>query len=1435
MMYCWTTHLWADHTDHVDTKPSPIRFIQNKGQWEPHIIYAADLPMGRVFLEKDKLTYAFCDTRDLHERLLHRLPDDTRPQVLDCHAFTMTFDGANPSVQITGQDGVPQYHNYFIGDDPSKWAGEVPLFQTIHYQDIYPGIDFVLYAQDLGLKYDFIVHPGADPDQISMTYDGLDKLEQVQGTLRLQTSVQTLTDQAPIAYHYDYTDASVACAFALQGNTVRFDLPDGYDPQRTLIIDPTLVFSTYTGSIADNFGFTATYDDAGDLYAGGIAYGTGYPVTSGAYQMNFAGGSFDVSISKFGTNGAHLFSTYIGGANIDQPHSMIVDRNQRLLIMGRTRSTNFPTTSGAYDQSHNGGADIFVCRLSTSGSTLLHSTYIGGSGDEALNITTNYQAQSIKYNYGDDARGEIVVDNDDNIYVANCTRSSNFPTTANAIRSTLGGSQDGCVFKLDPNLSNLVWSTYLGGTSDDAAYSLKVDPQHAVFVTGGTASGDFPTTGGTISPGYNGAIDGFLTHINDNGTALVASTYIGTPSYNQCFFVEMDADENVYVVGQKTGAIAVTPGTWSMPQGGQFIMKLNNALSNVIFATQFGTSNSTINISPTAFLVDVCEYIYVSGWGGATNFTGNTMGLPVTPDAIQSSTSGSDLYIIVLRNNASALDFATFIGGAQSNEHVDGGTSRFNKNAEIYQSVCAGCWGNSDFPTTANAWSNQNNSTGCNLACFKMELPLPGIRADFQPVPAQSGCTPFTATFNNQSNGGTQFIWNFGDPGSGAQNTSTLFSPPHTFNQPGVYPVMLVAIDSASCNIADTSYEFINVFAQPQANVSPDTAVCEGESVVLTASGGQVYTWSPNTGLSNPTGAVTVATPTTQTTYTVVVTNTGNCRDTAHVTVSLLPNPTAAASPDVFICPGDTTTLSATGGVSYQWSNPASLSAPTSATTNAFPTQTTSYTVTVEGANGCTDQDTVLVNVSIVQALAGPDVHLCIGDQVQLNATGGGTYTWFPQTGLNATNISNPLASPTDTIIYTVTVTDIHGCQDTDELLITTHQLPIVGAGPDIIMCQQDSVQLSATGAVQYLWSPPTALSNPNSGNTHAFPTQNITYILQGTDQWGCRDHDTLDITVLPAPSATATGPSIICEDSSAQLFAAGGMSYEWTPTHLFTDPFIPNPVATLTTSTDLIVRVFAANGCDDLDTVRIAVTPTPVPEVIGDRLLCRGHAGVLFATGGDQLLWSTGETDPRIVVQPDTTTTYTVTIWQDGCPSLATPVTVTVDRDLPIADFYASPDSGWIPLTSTFHNLSQGSVSWEWDFDDGHSATTFQTEHTFQDTGRFDVRLIARNGNGCADTIYKRVIVGADFVIHIPNAFTPNDDGLNDYFNMPWFGVREFHVMIFDRWGMLIYESTNPDFKWYGVFQGEACQEGVYTYVVEARGHLSEKVKRAGTVTLMR
>ena len=468
--------------------------------------------MGIFFWREMGLPMAFMMVKNLHERLFGHSPAEKYMEgKLKCHAVKVNFVGGNAQ-EVISFDPYSEIRNYYLGNDQSKWASGVKSYNQVRYSQLYDGIDLLVYAEARGLKYDFTVAPGADPYQIMINYDGAKKIWIEDEELHIKTSVGEMVEKAPFAYQViNDQRVKIPCFYKLRGNNLTFEFPKDYNRDLPLIIDPSLVFSTFTGSYGDNFGFTATYDDAGNLYAGGIALATGYPVTSGAYDVTFAGGGADIAISKFNPAGTSLlYATYIGGSGgYDQPHSLVVNSDDELLIMGRTNASDFPTTVGAYDRTHNGNYDIIVCKLSPDGTSLLASTFVGGTADDGLNMTASYMRSDIKYNYGDDSRGEVIVDANDNVFVAACTQSNNFPATPGCFQPVIGSAQDGCVFRMSPDLSNLTWASFLGGSGNDAAYGIALNSSGLPYVSGGTSSSDFPTTAGTLHPTARGGIDGF--------------------------------------------------------------------------------------------------------------------------------------------------------------------------------------------------------------------------------------------------------------------------------------------------------------------------------------------------------------------------------------------------------------------------------------------------------------------------------------------------------------------------------------------------------------------------------------------------------------------------------------------------------------------------------------------------------------------------------------------------------------------------------------------------------------------------------------------------------------------------------------------------------------------------------------------------------------
>lgn len=816
-----------------------IPFIENKGQWDDRVLYRGEVSNGYVYLRAGGLTILRHDPNDLNELAARKHGIDARgrsimpqsPFTIRSHAWHVDFVGANQKAFVQAEKTLAGVSNYFIGNDPSKWAGGCRSFQSIQIKDVYPNIDLRYYTDRGVLKYDLIVFPGGDPEQIELKYEGVDGLSLKDRELAIQTSLGELREGAPYTYQSNESGRQfVRSSYQVKGNRVRFQVRS-YDRTKPLVIDPSIVFCSFTGSSNDNWGFTATYGPDGSFFGGGVVFETGgtFPTSPGAFQTTYTSSPFEMCIMKLTPNGSNrVYATYIGGSGEDQPHSLVVDPQGNLFLAGRTNSANYPVVNNG--SLAGSGFDIVVTKLNAAGSALLGSRRIGGSGDDGVNISTvRGSSVSLQRNYGDDGRSEIILDAAGNAYVASTTQSNNFPVTAGCFQSSFGGStQDGVVMKWSSNLSTLQFASYLGGNGNDAAYVLSLNPlNNNIYVAGGTESTNLlpGTQTGTVGTSLSGTIDGFVAIINNAGSSVIKSSYIGTVGIDQVFGVQFDTRGFPYLMGQTTGNWPIQNALFNNPTGKQFIVKLQPDLSAYVYSTAFGSGAATPNISPIAFLVDRCENVYISGWGGFfVNTNGynsaGTNGLPVTANAFKTTTDGRDLYFIVIKRNADSLLFASFFGennrAGEGCDHVDGGTSRFDKNGVIYQAICGNCKALSlpplpTYPTTIGAWSTTNNATGggqCNLTMLKIDMDLAGIRSSVQSsingVPRDTaGCVPLTVDFRDTVANGVFYEWSFGD-GSPQEVTNTPTNA-HIYQAAGLYNVMLVAVDSSSCNIRDTA------------------------------------------------------------------------------------------------------------------------------------------------------------------------------------------------------------------------------------------------------------------------------------------------------------------------------------------------------------------------------------------------------------------------------------------------------------------------------------------------------------------------------------------------------------------------------------------------------------------------------------------------------
>ncbi|MEO6000145.1 MAG: PKD domain-containing protein [Chitinophagaceae bacterium] len=841
----------------AQTDASALEFIENKGQWENSIRFKGVLSNGAFFLRKNGFTVVQHNPDDLARlsESVHGKPassentaifekqakaDASKPagqdrNILRSHAYEVDFVGANENPEIIADKLQPGYNNYFIGSDSTKWAGNCRQFQSVTYKNIYPGIDVKFYSESGNLKYEFIVKPGADPSQIAMKFTGADKLSVRNSQLIIRTSIGEIKELYPYTYQYEGSQKkTLDCRYQVRGNTVKFALKN-FSRSSTLIIDPILIFASFTGSTADNWGYTATYGSDGTFFAGGIVFDTGFPTSTGAYQTSYgASGAHDQSywnmgIMKFSSNGSQrIYATYIGGKSKDQPHSLFADPQGNLVIAGRSSSDNYPSTATF---GKRGGWDIVVTKLNASGTALIGSVIVAGAGDDGFNIADSHaeKPRLLMNNYGDDARSEVILDKNNNIYVASCTMSGDFFTTPTAVQKTFGGNQDAVLIKVDPNCRNVVYSTYLGGSGYDAGFVLSLNPlTQDIYMAGGTTSDNFPgNKTGTYQPTYGGGVsDGYIAVFSNDGSVLKQTTYMGTAAKDVIFGIQFDRENFPYIMGITTGAwpiVSIGNTFFTNPNSKQFISKLKKDLSGFVYSTVFGNGSATPNISPVAFLVDRCENVYVSGWGRET-ITGNydlspVAGMPVTPDALKRVPDASDFYFIVLQRDASKLLYGTFYGqNGGVGEHVDGGTSRFDQNGVIYQALCA-CSGGAggprpQWPVTPGAWccssgySGSRSGAQCNLAALKISFNYAGVRAGVRAyinsVFDTTGCVPLTVTLKDTILNAQSYEWDFGDGTPGV--VSDNFEVSHTYNNIGSYSVRLIAVDSATCNIRDTAH-----------------------------------------------------------------------------------------------------------------------------------------------------------------------------------------------------------------------------------------------------------------------------------------------------------------------------------------------------------------------------------------------------------------------------------------------------------------------------------------------------------------------------------------------------------------------------------------------------------------------------------------------------
>jgi len=1485
-------------------------FVKNEGQWTPEVQYKAELTIGSFILEKDKLSFLLHNLGHTHSERVKQ-----KEKTLNAHFYKIGFVGASPSA-IVPTDISATYFNYFIGNDSKKWRSNVKAYAAATFKDLYNGIDLRVKGNSEGIVYDFVIQPGADPNQLVQKYEGIEKITLRKNEINYKTSVGEVIEKNIEAYQFiQGKKTSVKCMLNSTSElSFTYTFPDGYDKNEVLIIDPTIVFSTHVGSTADSWGYTATYDAGGNMYLGGYVNATDagtnfYPTTPGAFQATWGGGtggntapgsgngngigfSCDMGITKLNPSGtARVYSTYIGGRDNEAPNSLIVDAQGNLGIYGTTYSSNFPVTVGAYDATYNGSADIVVTKLNATGTALIGSTYMGGSGMDGINYNPREETPgNLKQNYGDQNRGEINTDANGNLYVASCTYSTNFPVSPGASQASNAGALDGCVFKLNNDCSQLIYSTYIGGSSDDACYSLNLDVSGGLYIAGGTMSSNFPTKAGALNTTYKGGLfDGFVALLNPTGTAILNSTFIGTSGKDQVYFVKQDDAGDVYITGQTTGAYPVINAAYSNPNSGQFITKLNPTLTTVIYSTVFGGGGGKTNISPTAFLVDTCQNVYVSGWGCKANsqfvawgFLENSLqNVPITNDALQKTTDGNDFYFFVLAKNATTVLYGSYFGKAGVDEHVDGGTSRFDKRGVMYQALCASCGGVLITPTTAGTVSPNRPGANCNILGLKIEFNLGATSVAVNASPRATGCVPLTVQFTSVLYNVQNVLWDFRD---GA--FSSLTNPVHTFTDTGRYLVKLIGTDPNSCNVSDTAY--VEVWVRDdslEANFSPNIQIdCKQNQVAIASTGGNAttkYLWTLGDGNTATTQTIAHAYASSGS-YNVklVMSDSTRCnlRDSFATQIFIPPTIDLAIVPnDTLGCPPltvifDNTTSYTFGDYSWYFGDgdSSTLRTPTHTYQNTGVYNAVVYWF---DSTTCNKKDTAHFTITVIDSSA--DASFVVNrrffncDSVQVtvfsNYVGEDSELWI--WGDGATSNTNPAThtykgTTFDTLRHIIVdLKQICHPIDTQIIIISLAPLQTDIDISDTLGCVPFTTTftgVSPLATTRYFWFFGDGDSASGTMVTHTFVDTGTYRILQvSIDSNACVNIDSNYATVVVIDDfVIALFDVNTINDCDSDLYvqmvdqSIHAVEYLWDFGDGTTASTAQNPDHHyyLPGTYTITLIVTDTTRCHPLDTISRIVTLKP--NAVADFTLadvCDG-AAVKFTNTSTQAnatySWSFGDNTFDTLTNPvhtyGTSGTYIVNLAirdTASCNVVDTVAKPVIVYAQPIANFILTRDTYKFEEDIYLQNTSINANTYNWSFGDDNTSTDFSPTYQYKKSiGWHQICLEAYILNApCRDTICDSVFISFIPLIGVPNAFSPNGDGINDRVFVEGRGIVALEFRIFNRWGQQVYYSTDQKEGWDGVYKGERQELEVYTYLVRARFINEVRKELKGNITLLR